>query len=72
MGHLAENYMKPKRERDSCFECGAMDHKSWDCSQKKKTTALPKETIKEETTGQISNVEELKGNANEFLKATYR
>lgn len=26
-GHLAKNCTRPKRERGSCFKCGAMDHK---------------------------------------------
>lgn len=68
-GHLARNCDKPRRERGSCFECGATDHRVRECMQKKQTTtaSTSAQTRTSEHT-QISNVVEQQGSGNEYQK----
>ena len=64
-GHLAKNCIKPKRDRGSCFQCGATNHKLRDCPQKGKVMTGSKTP---ETTAQISNLVDDRRSNNEFLE----
>lgn len=58
--HVSKNCDKPKRERGSYYECGAIDHRLRDCPQRKKTKAgmkAPQQQLTE-TASQISSIEE--------------
>lgn len=38
-GHLSSQCTKPKRERNSCFECGSTSHQIKECPKKRTTTS---------------------------------
>lgn len=58
--------VKPKRDRGSCYECGAQEHLSRSCSRKLKTP-IPTGKQEQKETPQITSVIEIPIIDNEYL-----
>jgi len=66
---VAKDCDKAKKERGSCYECGATDHLMRDCKKKKQmTTVAAAATNPKEAQGEISNVIVPHESDNEYYK----